>query len=221
MDHLAVTGAPREPIPGPTTWRRRRVEGAPSRLLPRLGLTLARLARTNAPAGAPGKVRVDFPVDLRRHRGDVRSLGNLTGLLRVPIDADAGVDDVQAALRRGLEARDEARSVLLAEGVRGLPLWLVRAVARGTAKKMLARGRFDTTATVSNLGRIDVAAYAGGGFATTAAFVVAPISPALPCFVCVVGDPAGVEIVTTMPVALASEGRLDRVMDALAAALGS
>ena len=216
MDHLAVTGA----IVGDSiasVWRRRRVNGAPSRLLPRMGLELARHARAASGANGAGlKIRVDFPVDLRRHRGDIRSLGNLSGLLRVPIEPEtATVDAIQAHMRRALDAREEARAVLLAEGVRSLPLWLMRAFARGTAKKMRARGRFDTTATVSNLGRLDLPRLQGGGFRVVRSWAIGPISPALPLFLTAIGDEDGVELCGTMPVALASEGRLEAVLDAL------
>jgi hypothetical protein len=216
LDHLAPTGRPASTSTA-ITWRRRRVAGAPSAILGRIGAVIAARARASDrhAGGSGGKVRLDVPVDLRRHDPALRSLGNLTGLLRIPVGADASAATIQAEIQRALAAHEEARPVLLAETIRAVPLWLMKAVARGAAKKMLARGRFDTTATISNLGRLELLAYQGGTFRTRRAFMVAPISSGLPLFLTLAGDPEGVEMVGIMPEALASGGRLEALLDAI------
>jgi hypothetical protein len=189
------------------TWRRRRFEGSPRRLVARLATRIARVV------GAP--IRVDVPVDLRRMRPGLRSNANLTGLVRLPVAPTQGSVQVAADLAGRVEAGEASDFVLAADRFRNLPLALLESGGRSAARAAISLGRFGTTATLSNLGRIEPGRLTGGGFAARRVFFVPPGSPGLPLFVALSGDPEGVEICASAPMGLAADGRLDRLLDRL------
>ncbi len=193
------------------TWRRRRVAGRFRRMLPRLAVAVA------AAAGEP--CRVDVPVDLRPLRPDLRSSANLTGLVRLPVAPADDIVAVTTRLRGLLDARAGADFVLAASALRRLPLAVIAAGGKAKAARQLTLGRYGTTATLSNLGRLDLDRFAAPGFTPRASFFIPPGSPGLPLFVACNGDAAGVEICATMPAALASHGRLEGLLDRFEAAL--
>ncbi len=206
-----VSGAA-EPVQG-VTWARHRFEGRPSKLLPRIARGVARQVG--------GACRVDVPVDLRRRRPLLRSSANLTGLLRLTVRPDADVEEVEAALRAGIEAGAHADFVLAADRFRGLPLGLLAAVGASASRRRLSGGLFETSATLSNLGLHDLASLSAPGFEARRCFWIPPGSPGLPLFLTLSGDPGGVEMCGSMPAGLASRGRLRSLLAALAAELAS
>lgn len=221
---------PEEPVPtdcpsplGPATaaplsvrWVRRRVAGPTHRLLARAVVALG--AQVAGPRRAA--VRIDVPVDLRRHDSDLRSAANLTGLLRLDVGTDLAqtepTDAVSGRIRAGLAQQSEARFPLLSSTLRWLPLWLLERGARRAAETALEQGAFSTTGTVSNLGRLDLESLAVPGFAPRRAFFIPPGSPGLPLFLTLTGDDDGVTLCASAPLALASNGRLEALMDRLA-----
>lgn len=213
-DCLAPTGARRG---GDTksVWRRVSIPGTFSRALPRVLCCVARHARSFG----TGEVRIGVPVDLRGRTDAERSTANLTGILDLDLPAQATVASVQAALEQALAQHRAAAFVLEAEFIRGVPLWLATAVARASTRRVCRNDRYESSGTVSNLGRVPVERFAGGGFATRAAFFVPPGTASHACFIVLCGHPEGLEAVVTMPGDLASEGRLDELLDALGAAL--
>jgi len=196
---------------GGTTWRRRRVEGRPRGMLGRLAVEVARAA------GEP--CRVDVPVDLRRLRPDLRSSANLTGLLRVPVSPTDSVAAVGDRVRRGIESGEAVDFVLAASSLRRVPLGLLAAGGRSKMARQLTLARYSASATLSNLGRLDLARFSAPGFAASSTFFIPPGSPGLPLFVACNGDDEGVELCATMPVALASHGRIEELLERLATSI--
>jgi len=186
---------PLDLVPGPErTWARARLEPTPDHLLPRVLVALGRLAQTRG----GGAIRIDVPVDLRRHSPGLRSTANLTGLLRVDGGACLEAADPEARVAETLTvALDEGREadfVLAADPLRHLPLTAARWAAGRTSLDGRRTGRYRTCATVSNLGRLDLQALSGGGWATRRAFVIPPPSADLPLFLTLTGDERGVEL---------------------------
>ncbi|MCB9779856.1 MAG: hypothetical protein H6742_14925 [Alphaproteobacteria bacterium] len=198
--------------PGPgRTWARRRVTGRFQDLLPRVLHAVAAHAR----AVQPGMVRLDVPVDLRRHRPGLRSTANLTGLVRLHVHPDDRVDQLAARLAAAIDKGEQADVVHAAEGVRMVPLWLAAWAARREAAQGAARGRYTASGTVTNLGRVDLSAWSAPGFTARRSYLVPPANPDLPMLMSMVGDDDGVELVATSP----GQGDVVSLLDAVVAAL--
>lgn len=180
MPPLAPTGR------GPgTTWRRLRIPGPVEDLLPQVIAALA-----------PGRARVDVPVDLRGLEPGLRSTANLCGMVR--LEVGPGVD-LARALAGAIERGEAQRVVAQADRLRGLPLWLLSWAGRREIAKGRRSGRFTTSATIGTLGRVDREALSGGGWRTERMFLIPPTSPDLPLVVTLVEDDEGVELVAATP----------------------
>ncbi len=198
-------------------WARRTVQASPRGMLPRLVLALVR--RTDPGA----RCRIDVPVDLRRHRPELVSNANLTGLIRVSGDSHRGVADPLRSLKgeigRRVERNEEADFVLAARSLRWVPVAWMERLGRKAAAQAVESGRFGTTATLSNVGRVDLAALSGGGFSARAVFMIPPGSPGLPLFLGLIGGPTGIEMMATVPGAVCSRESLEALLEELGQAL--
>ena len=195
-------------------WGHRRIEGSWSGLLGRLGVAVAEHARGHG----PGQVGLQVPVDLRRFGGP-EGTANRTGLVR--LDAPEGV--TAEALGTQLDerlARGEAQAwVRSARPADGLPIWLMKLGGASKARAAIRASRFGGTAVLSNLGRVDLGALSTPSFQARRAFWVPPGGPATAAFIGLLGDDRGLELTAVVPRGLASEGRLDALLDALVDAL--
>ncbi len=192
------------------TWTRTRVPGDRD-IVPALAIALARAApqaRT---------FRVDIPVDLRRWAPQTRSSANLTGWMQIPVHIHLGAPDpvqaVRYVIRDGLQRKAAASHVLGAGFARSMPQPLLVWMGRRLARRSLAEGQYGTSAVISHLGRIDPAELSGAGFRAARAFFVPPGSPGQPVFITTTTGPEGTELCLAMPTALASRGRLQKLMD--------
>ena len=199
-----------------TTWARVRVPTSPRDVLVRILVALRGLA-------PPDGSRVSLPIDLRAPGAPVD--GNLTGIatLDLPTPEGASSAALRAALRAAVqEARDPQRCgaiLRFADGLRDVPLFVLAANGRRAALDQLKAGRFESLATVSNVGRMDLSGWSGGGFRARHAWVIPPGSPGNPFFLVLAGDDDGVDLIAAAPVGLASAGRLTALLDRLAQAL--
>lgn len=215
-DAVAATGMPGGP-PATVVWRRVTVPGRPRPILGRVAVAVAAFAR--AQAGPDAVVRLDIPADLRRADPAVRSTANLTGIVSLQADPAWTPGDVSDAVRAALDAGQAEAGVKGLAFLRHVPLWLARAVARRSGARHHQTGRYGSTAVLSNVGRVPVEAFHGAGFTAQTGFWIPPGTPVTALFVGLSGTDDGVEIVATIPDTLASDGRLDALLDAMAAAL--
>ncbi len=194
-------------------WARVTADVSPRDLLPRLAWALGQRADPAL------RCRVDVPVDLRRHAPAIRSTANLTGLIRLSVDSHRDRPNPVARLEQELQRRlargEEADFVLALARLRGLPLSLLEREARRRADDRAARGLYGTTANLSNVGRLDLAALSGAGFQARAGFFIPPGSPDLPLFLALTGGPRGVELCGTMPEALGDQAALEALLGEL------
>lgn len=194
-------------------WVRRRVEGRPSQVVARACLALARHARELA--GEEGPVRIDLPVDLRRHRPGLRCTANLTGFARLELLPGQEPAALRRELDTALAEHGGARVIPTADRLRGVPLWLMAMVGRAEARKGLRTGRYSSSATVSSLGRVDLGALSCPGWQTRRAFVIPPANPDLPLLLTLTGDARGIELCGTSPGAADPTPAVEAVAEAL------
>lgn len=190
-------------------WGRRRVQGAWHDLLPRVANGVLRFARQSS-ADAP--VRFHIPVDLRRYAGQ-KSTSNLTGIISIDPAPDAGVPEIASELKEKLATDEALRWVAGIKIVEKLPLWLLRLGGKKKMKTAVRKSRFNATAILSNLGRVETGSFSAPGFEPQSIYWLPPCGPATAAAFGIIGDALGVELSVVLPGGLASEGRLDKLLD--------
>ncbi len=199
-----------------TTWYRATVSGRVSKLIARFSLALAR----HAQVPDKEKIRFSYPVDLRRHRPDLRSNANLTAMCLLPVGEYLTRDDPAQAFQQGIleaiERGDHASDTLNRNVLRDWPLWVMRLAGTALRGPKLIATHDEHSGQVSNLGFIDTDRFGAPGFESHRVFCIPPLAGTMEAFATLMGYPGGVDICIGAPVALASEGRLKRLTDAVA-----
>ncbi|MEO1272087.1 MAG: hypothetical protein AAFX99_28670 [Myxococcota bacterium] len=187
------------------------------------GRGLAALCQGRGDAGAP--FRVSLPVDLRRHHPHLRATANLASNVSLRCDAPLQQDDLSGyfthALKERLEGKAESLSVIAAQQLRSLPIWLIAWGWRRRLRRDLEAGIFLGSAVFSNLGRQNLSEVSAPGFKARSIFWIPPSSLSAPLFMTFSGHDHGLEIVATAHARLADNGRLRRLVDNVAAQMES
>lgn len=201
-----------------TCWGWRRISGGSGSPVVPVLRALATLAAADHGALS---IRVGVPVDLRPRAAQWPEPGpwNLTGVAQLEVGAVAEAPTVAAAVRALADGPWPLAHARGAEGLKTVPLCVMGWVGRRSLAQRIRTGRSPTAAVVSNVGRCLPEALNGAGFVADFGVWAPPRSPGLPLFVMLGGDAGGVSVSAAMPRALASEGRLDRLLDALASAI--
>jgi hypothetical protein len=199
------------------TWVRATLPAPSGQVLPRAIVALAHAA---APF-VSGSLRVSVPVDLRRHTPGARLAANLTGFVRVEVTTvDPDLASVSAQIAGSLARGAEADILRGAAPLRHVPLAALVSAGRGAAAYTLRTGRGATSATVSNLGRLDAAVLDGAGFRGDVLYWIPPSSPGTPLFVALTGHARGLELCAAMPTGFADGGRLDGLVAEMVRRMG-
>ncbi|MFF3460693.1 non-ribosomal peptide synthetase [Streptomyces sp. NPDC002730] len=152
-------------------WVRRTVDGAYPGLVAKTAAAIADFS------GAATRVMV--PVDLRRHRPDLRSTANLS--LPVFVEGRPG-EPWEAWHERLLQALVDGRELAAGEetALARLPLGVLGPLLRATDRATSALGRYPCSALVSHLGRIEPKDLRAPGFEAETAYslpVQVPFTP--------------------------------------------
>ena len=216
MEHGAPTGTASGQVPG-VTWQRRKIKGKYSDLVGQMSLLIAAEARKHH----QGVVRIGIPVDLRRRKPGLRSTANLTIAIYVEINQETTAADVGADIARQLEQGKDGVTTKSASLMNIIPLNIVQKGVEKLIRKQHRSGMYGLTGVISNMGRIDTSGCIGGGFSTKTCFFIPPGLDTLPVFFTLNGNGNTIELICTMPKALASKGRLKALMDKIVAGLES
>ncbi|MBP7738160.1 MAG: hypothetical protein KA369_19450 [Spirochaetes bacterium] len=198
-----------------TRWRRVRVRGAYRRIVAQVAMLIAREAR----AHGAGPVRIGIPVDLRPRQSGLRSTSNLTNFIYVDVDPKETSIDIDNDIREQLKDRRDGMLYRGDELMRYMPLRLIRSLARRRIIGNHRRGLYNASALISNLGKKELPDFSGGGFLATAFWAIPPGAELYPYSVVLSGYGDTVEIIVTAPSVMATGGRLERSVDALARGL--
>ncbi|MGN2637368.1 peptide synthetase [Nocardia takedensis] len=162
-----------------------------------------------------GVSRIMMPVDLRRHDPDLRSTANLA--LPLFLDIAPGQDwvEVKDQIKAGLRERRElnqmaaARLTDVPEPATGL---LLRAL-NGLGVRF---GRNLASATVSHMGRFDLAELAVPGFRPTAVYVLPQHSVAMPLLFGIMESGGNTDLTVSARGGAGVEERLEALLDDIA-----
>ncbi len=183
-------------------WRRVTIPTPDAQVYARLVLALARWP-------GRGLLRYTLPVDLRRHRPELPdTLCNLTGLVHMDVspfltDPD-GAGALSEALRQAVERGEHHGPVLESDAMRRLPLRLLSGAGGALSRRDQRRGLVPASATVSNLGRIDLSTWTTGRVRARSVFAGPPASPGLPLLAVLTGNDDRVEVTGAVPASWSS-----------------
>jgi hypothetical protein len=211
------TGMPR-PVPRgtPMPWRRVRFEGPTRRFLPRLALAVHHASR----AYTQEPLQIEVPVDLRRHLPEgVYTTANITGGARIDmpavVEASDPLDAFVELLRSKAEHPDAAAPIVDTQLFRWLPTRTSVRILRKIRAKALETGKAGTSAILSNLGRYPLARLSCPRHTASSWYWVPSGGPVVPLFILVTGDGQGVELSVGMSPELATDGRLDGLVEGM------
>jgi len=209
------TGMPR-PVPRgtPMPWRRVRYEGPTRSLLPRLALAVHHASRTYTQE----PILVEIPVDLRRHLPEgTHTTANITGGACIDLSEIVNEPDPVGAFEHLLKERaahpDAAAPIVETQAFRWLPNRTNLHILEKVRSKSLEKGKFGRSAILSNLGRYPLSKLSAPSHTASAWYWVPSGGPVIPLFILVTGDGSGVELSVGMSPELASDGRLDELVN--------
>ncbi|HRE17945.1 MAG TPA: hypothetical protein PLW86_12915, partial [Rhodocyclaceae bacterium] len=201
-----------------STWERVRTHAKlQPQPLARLIHTIARIARESG----EGQVLIDLPVNLRKQFPEIRNTGNLAGSLRLSIGSEATIDHIETTIQSELATHRQVDALISAKPFLYMPLWLIRALSQAKAKQAVKEDRFAPTAVISNLGRFDTIAYSSSEFTAESMIIVPPGYDGVPLFLVISGHAQGFDLCARAPVALASDGRLQALLQRISAAIAA
>ncbi|MGX1850033.1 non-ribosomal peptide synthetase [Streptomyces sp. NPDC055299] len=210
-----VTPRWRSPLAGvrrshPPRWQRRTLHGTHPGLVAKTAAALADLT--------PGDTRVMVPVDLRRHRPQLRSTANLS--LPVFLDGTAGDpwEQWHEQLLRALAERRELSAGEEESAIR-LPLGPLAGLLTAAHTATTAAGRHPCSALVTTLGRIAPHEVSAPGFEARTVYALPVQAPFVPLSFTAVECAGRTELVMSHPGGPRADTRAAALLDAVCEAL--
>jgi len=213
-EHIAPTGKAEGDESGMIT-RRIRVRGRYHNLLAQVALQIAREAWRHA----DGVVRLGIPVDMRPRMAGLVSTANLTYAIYIEINKDSTPETIADDISRQLR---EKREGMLSRGddmARYVPMRLLGKLAKKIIEDRHRNGIYSLSGLVSNVGRIKLQHFRGGGFEPNAFWGIPPVNDYIPFFIGLGGYDDVVEMVLSLPRRLATRNRIDGLLERIIGSL--
>jgi hypothetical protein len=208
-NNLAPTGKAEGDDKG-GVWLRKSIKGNYKNLQSQISWLLAHEAWKHS----DGTVVICVSIDLRRHMpADVRAVGFLSRALFVEIKPEYTIEQISELVKKQLNEKREVIPFRMGKALFFIPINCVKYVMRSLSKKMHSSGRYSYSGLVATVGVLPLDKFTGGGFNPTLFYAVPPNIDMVPCFVGLVGNANGVEVMITMPKVLASNGRIEAIME--------
>ncbi len=213
-EHIAPTGKAEGAENGMIT-RRIRVRGKFHNLMGQVALQIAREAWSHS----DGVVRLGIPVDMRPRMPGLVSTANLTYAIYIEIGKDSTAESISEDISRQLK---EKREGMLSRGddmARYVPMWLLGRLAKKIIEERHQNSIYSLSGLISNVGRLKLPHYRGGGFEATAFWGIPPVNDYVPFFIGIGGYDDVVEMVLSLPRRLATRNRIDGLLERIIASL--
>lgn len=188
-------------------WRRIKVKINDKMALPVLAVELARLAREVE----SGPVRFSLPINLRRHVPQEKTSANLVGIIKVDIDenetARSFVKKTNAMLREDLDLPSE-RELKGNQFFKTLPLPILRLIGKLLLFLVFRSKFFNTSGTLSSLGKIDLSQLSSKDFEAQTFFSISISPTGSPLFAAICSSGNEAEITLSATKQMVTEDRL-------------
>ncbi len=166
-----------------------------------------------------GKVLISVPVDLRPRKSGTRSTANLFNSLFIEVSPQNKSDQIANEISRQIDEKYDCMSTRGEIQQKFIPLWYLESIIRKMIAKQHAAGRYYSSGVISNFGKFPLELYQGGNFHSTTGFFIPPGHEFVPAALTLQGCGDYVELLTSIPRVLASQGRLDTFMENISAGL--
>jgi len=205
---LAPTGLPQGCEQG-ITYVRRNITGSFSKIPAKVALVSAREAWRHR----NGNVRFGIPLDLRSRRPGLKTTGNLTSAIFLPITPDMNLEDITAEINCKLSAQEDGYANIEDKLMRYLPIKVLGHLLRIDGEYSHKLGLYRYSGFISNVGLYKPEMFKGGGFSTHAIHSRPVCLEGIPFMIVMVGVEKRLELVAAAPRVLANNGRLDALLD--------
>ncbi|MBN2160980.1 MAG: hypothetical protein JW807_16435 [Spirochaetes bacterium] len=210
-EHIPPGGKPEGDERG-VVWRKRAIKGNMKLILPRC----ARLSAEEAWRHAEGIVRFGIAVDMRRRMPGLRSTSSLAFAFYIEVKPDSTpemiADDIAAQVESGAEGMLSRGDQLIVH----IPIALLARAGDRIIRERNKTGIYSLSGILTNVGRVDLGKFSGGGFNARAFWAVPPNNEYYPFLMVLTGYEGGFELILSMPRNQASGGRIDDVLDRIA-----
>ena len=215
---LAPTGRPQGCERG-IVFLRKRITGSFSKIPAKVALVSAREAWRHG----KGNVRFGIPLDLRSRRPGLKSTGNLTSAIFIPITPDMKLEDIVNEINRKLSAQEDGYADIEDKLMKYLPIKVLGKLLLRDADYSHKLGRYRYSGFISNVGLYKPEPFQGGGFTTHAIYGRPVCLDGFPFSIALIGVDGvqkQLDLFAAAPRVLANNGRLeallDRIIDGLA-----
>ncbi|MGB5216954.1 MAG: hypothetical protein WBN66_01525 [Smithella sp.] len=213
-NYIAPTGGAIGNEPG-IIWKRTRIRGRYPRLLIQVMLLTAREAWQHG----NGPVRLGISVDLRARREGIRSTGNLTNALFLEITPDTTIESLDAELASRLREQRDGQLTWEDKIIAHVPLFVLNMALRAETRRSHRTGNYRFSGFVSNMGRFSMEGFSGGGFNAEMYWAVPVCTESIPFSLVLSGAGDSVDLVLSMPRALANQQILEKTLGRICSGL--
>ncbi|TWG01469.1 non-ribosomal peptide synthetase [Kitasatospora viridis] len=201
----------RSPGSSGVLWRRRTVDG-------RHPAATAKVAAALARTHGEGRGRFFVPVDLRRHRPELRSTASLARAVQLAVEPGDGWQQAQRRLL-SLLAADAELAPQFPDSILRTPLPVLRLVNAGIDLLAARKDRYNSLAYLSHQGAVDLADFEAGEFRATAVYPLGTTGPGSPLEVNLLERPGRTEVTVAWHDGPGKAERADAVLDTIEEAL--
>ena len=197
-------------------WIRRQIEGRFRNLVAQVAVLTAAAARTHS----NGKVIFNVPVD-RRTAEMPLSTANLSIGMNIEVPPGTLPDALADEIKKQVNNPGRNMGFLLRRLYPFISTEIIVLALKSAGNRMLASNRYPMSGVISNLGKIPLERFTGGGFQAETSFLIPLNAGFIPLFFTLSGGRDVVEIILGMPQVLANSGRIEALMEHVVSGLVS
>ena len=202
-----------ESVPLDRDWHRFTIEKHDFRLLPKIIHALAAIAREQG----EGPVRINIPVDMRRHVKDLVATANLSGVLIVDVGEEDTMRSIAKSFNRKLTKNHEVANFNpgLLKVAPWIPFPMAKNMTQNAAKTQVSSKDVLLTAYISVMNHCDLRIFSTPEFEATTAYFLPLHTYTAPMFMTMWSNDNGAELCVGAPTTRCSNGRLEVLVDKL------
>jgi len=193
------------------TWKRITVPGRFNNILGQVALLIAKEAWKHG----DGPVRFSVPADLRHHEKGLRSTANLAIAIYIEVKRDSTPESIALDVKRQLEENRDCMIDRFDPMIRYVPIKLLISEGKSMIRNNFSRQQYGTSGIISNMGKIPLGVFSGGGFTAASFWGIPPSFLNTPYFIGIATLNNSIELILTLPEVLATDNRLNISLDNL------